>query len=142
MSLIGPQNIEEFIPQKSPFVLISDLLESSEKGAVGVFHIPFGHILADGDFLSEEGLVEHMAQTASAQSGFEARKNQKDVSIGFIGQIKNLKIFQRPPLGVSIQTRMECIHILGPVRVIKCYCTLHDTPLAECEMKIVLQEKA
>ena len=68
MGLIGSENIENFIPQKHPFVLMSDIDEWNEKFTIGSFTIPADHILVENGKLTEEGLVEHMAQTAAVSS--------------------------------------------------------------------------
>ncbi len=139
MGLIGSENIENFIPQKHPFVLMSDIDEWNEKFTIGSFTIPADHILVENGKLTEEGLVEHMAQTAAVSSGYTSHKNNTPVPVGFIGQIKTLKIHSLPTALSTIKTKMEHIHQVGPISVIQCTCTLNEELLAECEMKIFVQ---
>lgn len=139
MGLLETQNIENFIPQKHPFVLVSDLISHSEQTTISEFEIPFDHILVENNFLREEGLVEHMAQTAALSSGYASHLNNLPVPVGFIGQIKTLKIHTLPLAGTKIQTKMQHTHQVGPISVIECVCTQNETLIAECEMKIFVQ---
>lgn len=139
MGLIGSENIENFIPQKHPFVLMSDIDDWSESITIGSFCIPSNHILVEQGLLTEEGIIEHMAQTAAVSSGYTAFKNNTPVPVGFIGQIKSLKIHQLPKANSTIKTKMEHIHQIGPISVIQLTCKKDDILIAECEMKIFVQ---
>lgn len=141
MSLVNASDIDRFIPQKTPFVLVSTLEECSADAAVSTFYIPQEHILVENGVLSPSGLTEHMAQTAALHSGYASHLNGTPPPVGFIGQIKDLQIRQLPPAGSTLRTEIRFIHRVGPVSVIECSAFLGEHCVSSCEMKIVVQDQ-
>ena len=134
-----------YIPQRRPFVLVDELVEVNETRAVAAFTVPAGHILAEGGALSAEGLVENMAQTAAAGSGWRGAvgklESEGRARMGFIGAVKHLVIHGLPQAGERIVTTVEARHQVGNATIVHCEVRGADGgALAECELTIFLQE--
>lgn len=96
-------------------------------------------LVNDGAF-TEFGLTEHIAQTGALQSGYLSHQNGSKPPVGFIGQIKDLQIHFLPKIGQRIQTKIEHLHKVANVSVIRGTSWVDGKACAECEMKIFLQE--
>jgi 3-hydroxyacyl-[acyl-carrier-protein] dehydratase len=59
--------------------------------------------------------------------------------VGFIGEVKNLKIHFLPPVGIIINTKVEVLHTIFTASVIRGTVMLDGNIAAECEMKIFAQ---
>jgi predicted hotdog family 3-hydroxylacyl-ACP dehydratase len=78
--MIKGEELYELLPQSHPMVMIDQFVSSNEKTTVTSFHIkPDNILLLDGK-LSEAGIIENIAQTAAARSGYEAKKKQSSCS--------------------------------------------------------------
>lgn len=130
----------KYIPQAAPFVMIDELVSSDDTQTICRFTITADNIFTDskGGF-AEAGLVENMAQTAAAGTGFKAAAAAEAPPVGFIGQIKNLEISRLPQVGDTIETTitrqnqvMNAIIVLGTIR-------LGEAIIARAEYKIFLQ---
>lgn len=127
------------IPQKAPFVMVDGLLSCSEEACESTFTPQAGNVLAENGVFSEFGLTEHIAQTGALQSGYLAQLHATPPPVGFIGQIKDLRIHFLPPVGTRIHTRIEHLHKVANVSVIRGVSSVDGEICAECEMKIFLQ---
>lgn len=130
----------KYIPQAAPFVMIDELVSSDDTHTICRFTITADNIFIDNNScFAEAGLVENMAQTAAAGTGFKAATGNEAPPVGFIGQIKNLEIFRLPVVGDTIETTitqqnqvMNAIMVLGEIR-------LKQELIARAEYKIFLQ---
>src|SRR5690554_2654219 len=91
------------------------------------------------DSFQENGLIENIAQTAAALSGYQAKKNNEKVTLGFIGSVKNLEISTLPAVGSMIETSVEVIGQVMNVDMIKGEIRQNNQILAQCEMRIFLE---
>lgn len=132
--------VAALIPQKEPFVLVDGLVSCDEHACGSTFTPPDGHILCENGFLTEFGITEHIAQTGALQSGYLARTHGTKPPVGFIGQIKDLRIHFLPAAGSTLETRIEQLHKVMNVSVIRGVSSVNGRLCAECEMKIFLQE--
>lgn len=144
--LVTKENVLHLIPQRPPIVMVDGLLEHSDAESVSQLFIADDNIfVADGHF-QMPGLVENIAQTAALRIGYshmlEASQNGGEPAkppVGFIGEVKNLKIRFLPPAGSTINTKVELLHTIFTASVIK-GSVMHDGNIAaECEMKIFAQ---
>lgn len=135
------QNITQFLPQRHPFILVDKLRFCNEEETNSSFLVPESHIMVKDNKLTAGGLVENMAQTAAAGTGYLGLLNNEDVKRGYIGAIKNLNIYKLPDVGTMLFTRTTSINKVLNVNIIKG--DIHDKigfKYAECEMKIFLEE--
>ena len=89
-------------PSDPPFVLVDKLLYVDKKTSCCSFTIPEGNVFAEDGFYSTAGLVESMAQTAAAGTGYLSRLENKPVPLGYIGAVQKLEVFDWPPVRAEI----------------------------------------
>lgn len=129
----------QYIPQAPPFVMIDELIEVSESVTRTDFTIREGHLFVANNLFTEPGLIENMAQTAAAGTGFQASQGGKPAPVGFIGSIKNLKIDQLPKVGDTIQTSIVFLHQVLQAHVVQAEVRLKDQIIASATLNIFLQ---
>lgn len=133
-------NIWKWIPQRPPMVLIDTIWETTPKHARASLTIePNTPFVGDGH-LQAPGLIEHMAQTAAAQSGGVALATNTSPAIGFIGSVKNWIVHQLPAIGTTIDTTISIAMDLGQFLVIEATTTLQGHLVAQGEFKIFLAD--
>src|SRR5687768_7737560 len=97
-------DIEKYIPQRAPFVMVHTLLEADEAHAVSTFNVENENIFLQNGRLLEPALIENIAQTAAAQAGYQYISKNLPVPIGFIAAIRNLKVDALPTLSQTLTT--------------------------------------
>lgn len=133
-------NVTTYIPQREPIVMISELCSATELEALTKLHISDKNIFCKDGVFQESGLVENIAQTAAALSGYNAHKNNATVKKGFIGSVSNLTINKLPIVGQTIETTVIIETEVMNVHIIKGSVKLEDEIIAECNMKIFIEE--
>ena len=139
--MIIDENILDLIPQKAPFVMVGNLLYADDKITRTNFTIKEGNIFLEKGKFSEAGLIENMAQTAAAGAGYNSKRNNKPVQIGYIGSVKNLEIFSLPKINDEIITEITVENQLFNVTIISGKIWCDENLVVQCEMKIFLDEK-
>ena len=132
-------DIEKYIPQRAPFVMVHELIEAGDVRAGTNFVIEKECVFVESGKLQEPGLIENIAQTAAAQIGYRCAQQAIEVPIGYIAAIKDLKIYALPVIGEKIRTQIEIINLVLDVTLIKGTVFLNDSVLCECEMRIFVK---
>ena len=131
-------NILSYIPQRPPFVMVDELLFSDEKITRSKFLVKADNIFVEHRCLKEPGLVENIAQTAAARAGYISKAEDKPVSVGYIGAIKNLSITGFPKINDEIITEITIENQIFDVSIISGRISCNEITLAQCEMKIFI----
>lgn len=134
--LVGIHEIAEYLPQKDPMVMIDRILQCEGAGTVTSFTIRPNNIFVKDNCLMEPGIVENIAQTAASKGGYEIKKRGAEPMIGFIGAVKDLKIYYHPPVGSELITEISIKNEVFSVTLISGRSTCNGKLVAECEMKI------
>ncbi|MBS1667730.1 MAG: 3-hydroxyacyl-ACP dehydratase [Bacteroidetes bacterium] len=134
-------DILSIIPQRAPFVMVDQLTACDEMGAKSVFLVRKENILVREGKLSEAGLVENIAQTAAAHSGWLGGTGEKKTQIGYIGDVKNLEIYDLPKTNSILETQVKVKNQIFDITVIEGKVTCEGKLIAECEMKIFISNK-
>ena len=132
--------ITEYIPQREPMVMVSELCSVTETNVKTKLFIANNNIFCKDGFFQEPGLIENIAQSAAAMTGFNAIKNNEEVKRGFIGSINKLNIYNLPKSGIEIETEITIINEVMNVHIIEGIVRQNYIIMAECEMKIFLEE--
>lgn len=133
-------DILQYIPQRPPIVMVSELISATATEGFTRLRIAENNIFCVNGQLQEPGLIENIAQSAAAMSGYNAVMNNDPVKKGFIGSVNDLKIFSLPNAGDCIETHVAIENMVMNVQIIKGTVTLNDAIIAECTMKIFLEE--
>ncbi len=129
------------IPQHPPMVMVDRIVEIVEKKTVTTFKIREDNIFVEDGYFREPGLIENMAQTAAAGVGAGSSAPGQKPPLGFIGGIRNLKIYSCPKTGQEIRTEVTVVHEIFDATVVQGDVFLNDQRIAECELKIFLINK-
>jgi predicted hotdog family 3-hydroxylacyl-ACP dehydratase len=130
-------DILELIPQRSPMIMIDALITADEKSARGKLFIHESNLFINNGVLAEPGLVEFIAQTAAAYTGFKNKTTNREVSEGYIGAIKNLVIYELPKTNSHIESEIVVENEIVGYTIIAGRVYQDDRLLAECEMRIL-----
>ena len=134
------EDILSLIPQRPPFVMIGKLLYSNEIITRTSFLITEENIFVETGEFSEAGLMENIAQTAAARAGYIARLENKAVSAGYIGAVKNLEIIGLPKINDELITEIKLESQVFDIMLISGRVCCKDKLVATCEMKIFAGE--
>ena len=138
MNEIEHFDILELIPQRAPFVMITKLMDVMEQSATSSFRILEDNLFVKDGKFQESGLIENIAQTAAAMSGYKAKVSGRDAEIGFLGGIKNLQVYYLPSVNTNLFTEVLLENQVMNVNLIKGLIRQEDKLVAECEMKVFL----
>lgn len=133
-------DILSLIPQKPPFVMVDELLFSDDNVTRTKFIVPSDNVFVINGEFSEAGLMENMAQTAATGSGNMARIENRAVSTGYIGQVKNLEIFELPKVGDELLTEIKIEVQVFDAGIVSGKVWCEEKLLAQCEMKIFINQ--
>lgn len=137
---ISSVNVLDLIPQRPPFIMIDclthfDLVITSSRFTVRDNNLFFseGRLLASG-------LIENIAQTCAARIGYINRLSNEVIKLGFIGAVRNLKIYKTPLAGDTIYTTITVKEEVFQMTLVDAVVKLNDETIAEAEMKIALSD--
>jgi predicted hotdog family 3-hydroxylacyl-ACP dehydratase len=133
-------NILDLIPQRPPMQMIDKLVYADEKSAKGSLFIQESNLFIRNGRMSESALIEFIAQTAAAFTGFKSKMNNGKVEEGYIGAVKNLTIRALPPVNREIFSEIEVVNEIVGFTIIMGRIILNDAIIAECEMRILTRQ--
>jgi predicted hotdog family 3-hydroxylacyl-ACP dehydratase len=133
------KDVLRYLPHRPPFVMIDGIEAVDAQHARSHFAIlPHNVLVVDGRF-TESGLVENMAQTAGAATGLMAQASGDAPSLGYIGALKDLKVFALPAVGQTLVTEVTFVHQVMQALIVSGAVYCEGQTLATCELKIFLQ---
>jgi len=142
--LVSKDNILDLIPQRYPMVMIDILVSCNEKQVVSQLTIREDNIFINSMGLTASGLMENMAQTAAARTGYllknEKGESNKKVPVGVIGSIKNFRLYFLPSAGSLLVTTITVEYEVMQATVVKGKAEVDGKLAAEGEMQIFLTE--
>jgi 3-hydroxyacyl-[acyl-carrier-protein] dehydratase len=128
--------ILSFIPQRPPFVMIGKLESTDDSLTRTSFTITSDNVFNSNGYFSESGLLENMAQTAAAGTGYRILMNNQPVPVGYIAAMKNVNIYALPKVNETIITEMQFQQTLLNFHFVKGKVTIGGREIANCEFKI------
>lgn len=124
-------NIDQFIPQRPPFVFIGTVDEVTDTTACTRFTIPAVCPLVSEGVLPLSGLMENAAQTCAARSGNK---------VGFIGAVKQMKVTRLPRVGETLMTRAQVVQEVLNICLMDVSTFIGDEQIATTTLKIAIME--
>jgi predicted hotdog family 3-hydroxylacyl-ACP dehydratase len=134
------ENILSLIPQRPPFVMVDELLFCDESSTKTSFRIIQDNVLVFNGKLSEAGLMENIAQTAAAGTGYKANLDNIPVTVGYIGSVKNFEVFELPKIGDELVTEIKIENRVFDMTIISGTVKRNDELIAQCEMNIFISK--
>jgi 3-hydroxyacyl-[acyl-carrier-protein] dehydratase len=137
--LAEKDDIQRYIPQRDPMVMIHQLVEASDSHAVTQLRIEEGNIFVANNEFKEPGLIENIAQTAAAHVGYQCSMKDIPVPVGFIAAVRRLKIFELPKLDTVITTSIKITNQVFDVTVAEGRIEQGGRVCCSCEMRIFVK---
>ena len=134
------EDIRTLIPQRAPMLMVDALLDVGLEGGRTCLTIRHGNYFLDEDGRMEEaGILEHIAQSASAVAGRHAvAAGAASPPVGYIGEIRKFKCHRLPREGETLHTTIT----LGPeaagITLLTGETRIVEETVAETQMKIHL----
>lgn len=134
-------DITQLIPQRAPVLLVDRLLRAADEEAETCFTVPAGcFFLDDEGCLAETGLLEHIAQSASALAGWRAwQAGETEPPLGFIGEVKKFRCHGRPAPGSELHTVIRLAAEAGDVLLVEGETRVDGALVAETRLKVAIR---
>ncbi|MFR9572337.1 MAG: hydroxymyristoyl-ACP dehydratase [Rikenellaceae bacterium] len=139
-AIIPADEITDFIPQRSPIVMVDEFFGVDGDLSLSGLTVAKDNIFCEEGVLSDCGVIEHIAQSAALRVGYIYKSAGKDVPLGFIGSVNKLKIYDLPKVGETLRTEIRVEQEVMNITLISAQSRVADKMVAECKMKIYLQE--
>ena len=139
-------DVLELLPQRPPFIMVDKLTHFDLTSAKTVFTVRADNMFCYDGVMEESGLVENIAQTCAARTGFkhhlESKAANDKIKIGFIAMIHSLEMKRRPFVGDVLATSMVIEEEFFTTTLIRSEVMIDDETIATCRMKLFLTDKA
>lgn len=124
-------------------MMVDRLVDAEDERCTTSLTIAPGNFFLDADGLvAEAGLVEHIAQSASAFAGYRAKEaGAEKPPVGYIGEVKRFHCYRRPAVGETLTTTIDMGPTVGEVTIIRGETTSNGEKIAETQMKIAIKDE-
>ena len=119
-------------------VMVDELLYHDGTTTRCGFEVGPSNVFVQDEYLQEAGLIENMAQTAAAGTGYLAQQSGLPAPVGFIGAVQNLEIFALPKVGDVLETEVTVTNQVFDVTFINGLVRSNGNLVAQCSMKIFI----
>lgn len=134
---LSKSEIEFYIPQRAPFIMIDNLVEATPKRFITDFRILPDNIFVENGVLREFALIENIAQSCSAGLAIVKKSAGNKTVEGFIGGISKLKLYDLPGVNNTILTVVILMAEIENLFLLKGENFLNGRKLLECEIKLI-----
>lgn len=132
--------IWKLIPQREPMVMVDQFFGIEEHDSFSGLTVSEGNLFCRNGVLTEEGVIEHFAQSAAARIGFLFVQNKEAVPVGFIGAVSKFVVYSHPSVGSELWTVVSIIQEVGNITLAGAKSWVGDELVAEGELKIYLNK--
>ena len=139
MAEIRGEAIKELIPQRDPMIMIDTFYGATESEADTGFTVARDNLFCSEGRFEEPGLVEHIAQSASAFAGYKAKMANEPTPVGFIGEVKKCRIHFLPHAGDELRTHIQILSETLGVTLLTAETGVNGKTAVECQMKIYIK---
>jgi predicted hotdog family 3-hydroxylacyl-ACP dehydratase len=138
-------DVTAFLPQRPPFIMVDRLVRYGPLKSVTEFTVRGDNLFCRDGLMEEAGLIENIAQTCAAKTGYRDMTGpERDgiVKIGVIGMIKRMDLYRNPRVGERLTTTVEILEEVFNATLVDAKVEAGSDLIAVCEMKIYLTGKA
>lgn len=139
--ILTAEQILDYIPQRPPIVMIDKLWATDDEQTQTGLLIRPDLLFVENGYFTEPGLMENIAQTGAVRAGYYHKSRNEPVPLGFIGDFKNLQIFQLPKVGWEITSTVRLKQEVLGISVFEGKIFQDEQLLASCDMKIFVQKE-
>ena len=130
-------DIHTLIPQQAPFVMVGELLYADDTTTRTRFVVSADNPLVDRGHFTAGGLLENIAQTVAAGSGYMALQSGQTVAPGHIVSVTRFAVRSLPAPGDELFTESTIRTRIPDIIVISGRVTCNAVEIATCEMQIL-----
>ncbi len=134
------EDIKKLIPQREPIMQVDTLFYKKENEACCGLTILPDNIFCRQGYFTEPGLIEHIAQSSAAMSGYDFFINNQPAPLGFIAEIKKMNIYSSPQIGEKLQTKLMIVSKIENMALVKAETYVGDKLVVDCQMKIFIKQ--
>ena len=120
--------------------MVDKLLLCDEFSTKTTFRVDEKNVLVNNGEFTEAGLMENIAQTAAVRAGYFALIQNKPVSVGYIGAVKNFEIFDLPKVNDELVTEIKIENQVFDATIISGTVKRNYELMAQCEMNIFISK--
>lgn len=143
-------DVLRLIPQRNPFVMVDEFEvtepPTSAESLTGAscatalrLRLDNYFMLRDGQ-LAESGMIEHIAQSASALAGYLAvQRGAVHPPVGMIAEVKRFTCQRRPLAGERLDTVVTMGFSFGTMTLAHGISKIGEVPVCEVDLKIFIQ---
>lgn len=143
-AVITGNDILSYIPQRGLIVMVDTFYGIEDNVSISGLTISPENIFCEEGKFQDCGIIEHMAQSAALRIGYLCKSQGLEVPIGFIGSVKNFKIYSLANIEDEIITYITIDHEVFDITLIsavtKVRSKIGEEIIADCQMKIFLQK--
>ncbi len=133
------KDILKLIPQRYPFMMVDTADDFTEDSCQTTLTVRYdNYFVIGGDELSETGLIEHTAQSASALAGYKSL-GAEAAPVGIIGEVKHFSCERRPRVGETLHTTITFGMSFGNVTLADGETAIDGEVIARTSLKIFIQ---
>lgn len=130
-------SITRLLPQREPILMVDELVHTEEDQAETSFEIRADNYFIEKDRLAEVGLIEHIAQSASAFAGYKAMETGAiEPPVGLIGEIKRFHCYRCPQVGEVLHTTVRMGAEVAGITLLTGEVRIQEEIIADTQMKI------
>lgn len=144
------EDIKLLIPQREPFIMVDEFEECDDNSAGTALSVcPDNYFILPDGTMAETGLIEHLAQSCSALSGYKALMQASPAGehleeappppVGLIGEVKQFECHRRPRLGEKLKSTVTFGFSFGNVTLATGQTFVGDELIADIQLKIFMQ---
>ena len=135
------EDIEQLIPQRKPFIMVDGFEERDANSAATTLSVSRdNYFILPDNTMAETGLIEHLAQSCSALSGYQAlSQNLANPRVGLIGEVKHFECHRRPCVGEQLKSVVTFSLTFGNVTLATGLAYVNEELIADIQMKIFMQ---
>ncbi len=139
-ALIGGRQIEEYIPQRPPMVMVDSFYGVDGDCSYSGYTVPRECVFCADGVLDECALIENMAQSAALRVGWLCRAEGREVPLGFIGSVGKCDITGKVRAGQRLHTVVKVVAEFENVTLAEAEITVAGEKVCACTLKIFLQQ--
>jgi hypothetical protein len=127
--------------------MVDSLTHFDLQSAKTIFTVRADNMFCFDGVMEEAGLVENIAQTCAARTGYKQRVEKQTnsvndkVKIGVIAMIQSMEMKRCPLVGETLETTMVIEEEIFSTTFVRSEVKTGDEIIASCRMKLVLTDK-
>lgn len=134
------EEIKKLIPQRDPIMMVDKFYSvDGDTAETGLTFTDRNFFLEEDGKMCEPGLIEHIAQSASAFAGHKALVQGQTLPVGYIGEVKKFHCYQRPAVGAELRTQITMGAEVNGVTLLTGKTEVDGVVVADTQMKIFVE---